>query len=136
MVSKAERPRNNRMRLVPIAAALALALMPGAFAQTPAPNPWLPQGSAVVQALDKVNAQTSVLTIRIGQTAQFGALQIKATACVVRPPDRPADAAAFLAITNQKDSAGDFSGWMLKSNPAVSMMHDAIYDVRVVGCAA
>jgi hypothetical protein len=83
-----------------------------------------------------VNAQSSVLTIKIGQTAEFGALRIKATACVVRPPDRPADAAAFLAITNEKDDAGNFSGWMLKSNPALSMMHDAIYDVRVVGCAA
>ena len=134
MVSKAERLRNNGLRLLGCTAALAATH--AALGQTPPANPWLPQGSAIVQALDKVNAQTSVLTIRIGQTAQFGALQIKATACVIRPPDRPADAAAFLAITNQKDSAGDFSGWMLKSNPAVSMMHDPIYDVRVVGCAA
>lgn len=104
--------------------------------QAPPPSPWLPQGAAILQALDKVNAQSSTFTVKVGQTATFGTLSIKVTACVVQPPDRPADAAAFLAITDNQAGTDGFSGWMLKSEPFVSMFRNPIYDIRLMGCAA
>ncbi len=106
----------------------------------PAPQPvrgtWLPQGNAVLQVLDKVNAQNAVLTVKVGQSAQYGSLSIAVQACDVRPPDQPQDAAAFLAITDSHPDAPKFDGWMLSDEPALSMLQHPIYDVRVIGCKA
>jgi hypothetical protein len=108
--------------------------------QTPpaAPRPtqpsWLPQGSAQLQVLDKVNAQNAVLTVKVGQGAQYGSLAIQVQACDIRPPDQPRDFAAYLTITDSHADAPGFSGWMLANNPSLSMLQHPIYDVRVVGC--
>ena len=117
-----------------------LALAPVAWAQDAraqdsGTTPWLPKTVASVQALDKVNARGSLLKIEVGQTATFGSLTIAVKACVVRPPDVPADAAAFLTVTDKNPNEPGFNGWMLKSTPAVSMLEHPIYDVRVVGCS-
>ncbi|MBV9251677.1 MAG: DUF2155 domain-containing protein [Acetobacteraceae bacterium] len=99
-----------------------------------ASSPWLPQGGAVLQALDKVNTQTATLTVRPGHPARFGALTIQVKECVVRPPDMPQDAAAYLTITDAHADEPSFQGWILKSAPALSMMQHPIYDIRVLGC--
>src|SRR3984957_17029803 len=41
---------------------------PGAQPVTPPPSTWLPQTTAMLQVLDKVNAQNSVLTVKVGQS--------------------------------------------------------------------
>lgn len=99
------------------------------------PNIWLPAAVAKVQVLDKVNAQTSTLTIKVGDSATFGSLTITARACVIRPADQPADAAVFLAVTDSHLDSPGFTGWMLENEPSISMMEHPIYDLRVVGCA-
>lgn len=105
---------------------------------TPAPevpNVWLPAGVARLQALDKVNAQASTLTIKVGQSATFGSLTITVKSCVVRPPDQPADAAAFVDVTDSHPDSSGFKGWLLENEPSVSIMQHPIYDLRVAGCA-
>jgi hypothetical protein len=99
------------------------------------PNVWLPAAAVRLQALDKVNAQASALTIKVGQSATFGSLTITAKACVTRPTDQPADAAAFLGVTDSHPDSPGFDGWMLQAEPSVSMMQHPIYDLRVTGCA-
>jgi hypothetical protein len=99
------------------------------------PNVWMPATVVKLQALDKVNAQASELTIKVGQAATFGSLTITAKSCVVRPPDQPADAAAYLDVTDSHKDAPGFDGWMLADEPAVSMMQHPIYDLRVTGCS-
>ncbi|HTI80720.1 MAG TPA: DUF2155 domain-containing protein [Acetobacteraceae bacterium] len=105
-----------------------------------APQPmqltWVPQGAAQVQVLDKVNAQNTVLTLKVGQQAQYESLTIQVTACSIHPPDRPQDAAAYLKITDSHADAPGFQGWMLATHPSASMLENPIYDVRVVGCQA
>lgn len=98
------------------------------------PNTWLPATLVKLQALDKVNAQTAALTIKVGESASFGSLTITAKACVVRPSDQPADAAAFLTVTDSHADSQGFTGWMLEDEPSVSMMENPIYDLRVTGC--
>lgn len=104
----------------------------------PEPQPtqlsWVPQGTALLQVLDKVNAQNAVLTVKVGQQAQFGSLSIDVQACDIHPPDQPRDAAAYLTITDSQADGSGFRGWMLANNPSVSMLQHPIYDVRVVGC--
>ena len=105
-----------------------------------APQPiqptWLPQGTAELQVLDKANAQNALLTVKVGQEAHFGSLNIQVQACSSRPPDQPRDSAAFLTITDSRPDAPGFRGWMLANNPSLSMLQHPIYDVRVVACRA
>ena len=105
-----------------------------------APQPiqptWLPQGTAELQVLDKANAQNALLTVKVGQEAHFGSLNIQVQACSSRPPDQPRDSAAFLTITDSLPDAPGFRGWMLANNPSLSMLQHPIYDVRVVACRA
>jgi hypothetical protein len=117
-------------------ACAVLALAAVAHAEdAPAPPPaWQNRDTAVVEALDKVDARSTDLTIPVGQTAQFGALTIQVQACVVRPPDQAPDSAAFLVVTDPRPGAPGFRGWMFASAPAASMMEDPIYDVRVMSC--
>ncbi len=103
----------------------------------PAPaSAWLPQPNATLQVLDKVNAQTAVLTVKVGQSVKVGTLNIEVKACDIRPPDQPQDSTAYLAITDSISATPAFSGWMLAGNPSLSMLQHPIYDVRVTGCKA
>ena len=136
-------PLNAATPLAPLNAATPLAQLnaatPPVLVPVPVPAPtaaaWVPKQTALVQALDKVNARSKLLTIKVGQSATFGTLTIAVMACHVRPPDAPADATAFLTIADKNPQAPGFSGWMLKATPSVSMLAHPIYDVRVVGCS-
>lgn len=103
-------------------------------AAPPLPNPWVPQGGAVVQVLDKPDAESRVLTIKAGQSATYRSLTITVKACDVRPPDMPPDSTAFLDITDSHPGQPGFSGWMLASDPSLNMMQNPIYNVHVKGC--
>jgi len=109
---------------------------PPAPAPAAPPQTWLPQTTATLQVLDKVNAQNAVLSVKVGQSAQFGSLTIQVQACAIRPPDQPQDATALLTITDSHADAPGFRGWLLANHPSVSMLQHPIYDVRVVGCRA
>jgi hypothetical protein len=120
---------------------LGVLFLTPALAQTTAPPApagpdWLPRGSVELQALDKVTARSTVLDGRVGQTLQFESLSIVVTACVVRPPDRAADAAAFVQITDSHQGEPGFRGWMLQDEPSVSMFEHPLYDIRLNGCRA
>ena len=106
-----------------------------ATAQTTAPGPdWLPRPGVQLQALDKVSAKTTLLDGRVGTPMQFGSLTITVSACVVRPPDRPQDAAAFVQITDSHQSEPGFRGWMFEDEPSLAIFQHPLYDVRLNGC--
>jgi len=110
--------------------------VPAAPPATPQPMQltWLPQAGVTLQVLDKVNAQNSMLTIKVGQRAKVGSLSIQVQACDTHPADQPQDSAAYLTITDSHPDAPGFSGWILANDPSASMLQHPIYDVRVVGC--
>jgi hypothetical protein len=99
------------------------------------PNGWVPATTVKLQALDKVNALTAALTIKVGGSVAFGSLTIAAKACAVRPATQPADAAAYLTVTDSHPDSPGFDGWMLEQEPSVSMMQHPVYDLRVTGCS-
>lgn len=106
-----------------------LAIMPLA----PVTPAWLPQSAADLRALDKVTARTAAVTGRLGDTIRFGSLSVIVRQCIVRPPDRAQDAAAWVEITDANGGPG-FRGWMLASAPSLSMLEHPVYDIRVSGC--
>jgi hypothetical protein len=108
---------------------------PSTFASAPpVPAIWQPQGIAVLQLLDKVDAQSATLTIKAGEAAKYGALTIAVRACDVSAPNGRPDATAFLDISDSHADLPSFHGWVLKSDPSVSMLQHPIFDVRVLGC--
>ena len=113
-----------------LAALLVLAASPG-WAQDGA---WLPRMTAELRVLDKIRAQPSTLEVKVGASATFGTLTIQLRGCVTRPPDQPADSAAFLDITNTRANGTAFDGWILANTPAISQFEDPIYDLRLVAC--
>lgn len=101
----------------------------------PAPEPaWLPRHSAELQILDKVDATHETLDVAVGSSAKVGDLTIAVEACLVRPPDRERDAAAYVDITDRNPAIRPFRGWLLAAEPAASTFEHPIYDVRVTGC--
>jgi hypothetical protein len=107
---------------------------PPATEMPPWPNVWQPRGSVVLHMLDKINAQTATATVKVGESVPFGSLTIAVRACDVHPSDQPADATAFLVITDRNPEAPGFTGWILRSDPSLSMLEHPLYDVRVAGC--
>jgi hypothetical protein len=98
------------------------------------PNAWVQRGTASIAALDKLSARPTALAIRAGDSAPFRTLTIAVRSCVVRPPDRPADAAAWLDVTDSRPGSPEFHGWMLAGEPGLAILQSPTYDVRLLGC--
>jgi hypothetical protein len=101
---------------------------------TPAADAWVAKTTAHLVLLDKIRAQPSTLDIAVGATGTFETLTIKVRSCYTRPPDQPADATAFVEVTDSRGQRDVFKGWVLANTPAVSQMEHPVYDLRLVAC--
>jgi hypothetical protein len=110
-------------------AALLLAAVPAE-----AQEGWIPKAAAELVLLDKIRAQPSTLQVKVGQSGSFGSLKIEVRSCVVRPPDQPQDAAAYLQVTDARLGGDVFHGWVLANTPSVSQMEHPLYDLRLIAC--
>ncbi len=106
---------------------------PGTAPAAPAPL-WLPRETALLQVLDKINARSLDLAVKVGETVPFEHLAITVRACFVRPPTLAEDAAADLRIVDSRPDAPGFAGWMFAAEPSLAMLQHPLYDVRVRGC--
>ena len=96
---------------------------------------------AVVQAIDKVTAETMKFEVEVGgRPVRFNRnLIVAARACEVSTPDElTQDSIAYLDVSlaprNQGEARQIFRGWMFASSPAVSGLQNPNYDAWVVGC--
>lgn len=124
-------------RILLIAAALCAAMQAAAAQSVQISNSQQTIQANVVhlRALDILNGTTTDLAVEVGQTVQFGRLEITADTCRV-PQDNPkGDAYAFLRIRDTREQAPRFSGWMFASSPALSALDHPRYDVWVVSCS-
>jgi hypothetical protein len=102
-----------------------------------APAHAIAMNEVVLQALDKITARVSRITVAVGSTVTFGSLQITARACDKHPPEETPESAAFLQIVEVKPGEAPvsrFSGWMFASSPALSAMEHPVYDIWVLDC--
>lgn len=103
-----------------------------------------PGSIIVLRGLDKVTARTRDFEIAIGDSIDFGALNITAHYCRKRPPEETPETYAFLQIVDRRtdgfgvDTDGEqiFSGWMFASRPAQNPLEHPVYDVWVIDCRA
>jgi hypothetical protein len=101
------------------------------------PNTWLPQKTAEIGVLDKVDGSVSTLSIPVGGQSVVGDLQVNVQACMTRPPDQVPDAAVFLALQSTQNPAAppDYRGWLVKSAPGAAVAGDASETFRIIDCS-
>jgi hypothetical protein len=101
------------------------------------PTEKIENGRAEFAGLDKITGRTIKFDSAIGETVQFGALQVTARACYTRPPTEPTNTDAFVEVdevTLQGEIRRIFTGWMFASSPGLNAVEHPIYDVWLTGC--
>jgi hypothetical protein len=103
-------------------------------------------GSAIVQALDKVTAETLRFEVPVGQSVRYKSLVFAVRACESAAPDETIpESAAYLTITSQpKPQPGRpspptrevFKGWMFASSPGLNPLRHPVYDAWLIACKA
>src|SRR4029077_5275109 len=99
----------------------------------------IPNGRAVFSGLDKITGRIIAFDASIGETVQFGALQVTARVCYTRPPTEPTNTDAFLEVdevTLQGEVKRIFTGWMFAASPGLHAVEHPIYDVWLTDCAS
>jgi len=101
---------------------------------------------AVIQAIDKVTAETMRFEVEVGgQPVRFNnTLIFKVRACEASAPDELTDdAIAYVEVSLQPrgtlpgtDPRQIFRGWMFASSPAVNGIQHPVFDAWVVACKA
>ena len=89
--------------------------------------------------LDKITAKTFPIKIKLGETAKFGLLEIKALKCGISNNSKKTnDSVAYLQVKdiseNQNEKVFIFNGWTFSSNPSLTPIDHAIYDIWLVSC--
>jgi hypothetical protein len=101
---------------------------------------------AIVEAIDKVTAQSMRFEVEVGgRPVRFNKqLVFTAKACEVSAPEELVeDSVAYLEVSIEPRASARnletrqvFKGWMFASTPAVSGLEHPIYDAWIVGCKA
>ena len=106
---------------------------------TETPTQKIPNNRAVFSGLDKITGRIISFDAAIGETVQFGALQVTARACYTRPPTEATNTDAFVdvdEVTLKGEIKRIFTGWMFASSPGLHAVEHPIYDVWLVDCSA
>jgi hypothetical protein len=122
---------------VPAAAAPSPAAPSSAEVVTAPPAQRITNPTAVFAGLDKITGRITSFDSAIGETVQFGALQVTARACYSRPPTETPLTDGFVEVdevTLQGEVRRIFTGWMFAASPGLHGVEHAVYDVWLVDC--
>jgi hypothetical protein len=101
---------------------------------------------AILQALDKVTAETLRFEAAVGQPVRYKTLVITVKACEQAAEDEPLeDSIAYVTVDSQpRPAAGKpappprqvFKGWMYASSPGLNPLQHPVYDAWLITCRA
>jgi hypothetical protein len=97
----------------------------------------IPHPTAHFSGLDKITGRIINFPVEIGETVQFGALQLTTRACYTRPPTEQANTDAFVEVdevTLQGEVKRIFTGWMFSASPGLHAVEHPIYDLWLTDC--
>lgn len=97
----------------------------------------IPNNQAVLSGLDKITGRIISFDVAIGETVQFGALQVTPRVCYTRPPTETPSTDSFLEvdeITLQGEIKRLFTGWMFAASPGLHAIEHPIYDIWLADC--
>ena len=93
--------------------------------------------AALFSGLDKITGRIISFDANIGETVQFGALQLTPRACYTRPPTETSNTDAFVEVdevTLQGEVRRIFTGWMFANSPGLHAVEHPIYDLWLTDC--
>jgi len=101
---------------------------------------------AIIQALDKVTAETVRFEAPVGKPVRYKTLVFTVHACETTAPDEDAsDAAAHVEIDSQPNGPDGkpvptmrrvFNGWMFANAPGLNLFQHPVYDAWLIACKA
>lgn len=101
---------------------------------------------AVLQALDKVTAETVRFEAAVGRPVRYKTLVFTVKACERSTADEPVeDSIAYLTVDSQPKAAPGkptppprqaFKGWMYASSPGLNPLEHPVYDAWLITCRA
>lgn len=92
---------------------------------------------ASFSGLDKITGRITTFDVYIGETVQFGALQVTPRACYNRDETETQHVDAFVEvdeITLDRKIKRIFTGWMFADSPALNAIEHPIFDVWLKEC--
>src|SRR5262245_26478753 len=101
------------------------------------PSQKIANKGAMFSGLDKITGRIITFDAAIGETVQFGALQVTSRICYTRPPTETPNTDAFIEVdevTLQGEVKRIFTGWMFASSPGLHAVEHPIYDVWLTDC--
>src|SRR5262245_16043562 len=110
---------------------------PGDEVITEPPSQKIANKGAMFAGLDKITGRIIKFDVEIGETVQFGALQVTPRVCYTRPPTETPNTDAFIEVdevTLQGDVKRIFTGWIFASSPGLHAVEHPIYDVWLTDC--
>lgn len=103
-------------------------------------------GAAIIQAIDKVTAETLRFEAPVGQPIRYKTLVFTVRACETTAPDEEApDSMAYMTIDSQPRSLTGrappppkqvFRGWMFAASPGLNPLQHPVYDAWLIACRA
>jgi hypothetical protein len=97
------------------------------------------QPIATFSGLDKITGRIISFDVGIGETVQFGALQVTPRVCYSRPQTIAPLTTSFVEvdeITLDNKIRRIFTGWMYADSPGLHAVEHAVYDVWLTECKA
>ncbi|NVK32894.1 MAG: DUF2155 domain-containing protein [Rhodobacteraceae bacterium] len=92
---------------------------------------------AVFSGLDKITGRIISFDVYIGETVQFGALQVTPNVCYTRPATENPFTTGFVQVdelTLNNEVRRIFSGWMFADSPGLHAVEHPVYDIWLTGC--
>jgi len=94
---------------------------------------------AVFSGIDKITGRITNFDVYIGETVQFGALQVTPRVCYSRDETEAQKVTTFVEvdeITLDRKIRRIFTGWMFADSPGLNAVEHPVYDVWLVECKA
>jgi len=101
------------------------------------PSQKISNKGALFSGLDKITGRIITFDAAIGETVQFGALQVTPRVCYTRPPTETSNTDAFIEVdevTLQGEVKRIFTGWVFAASPGLHAVEHPIYDVWLTDC--
>lgn len=112
------------------------AMAAGSFA-VPAQAARVENPVAVFSGIDKITGRITTFDVYIGETVQFGALQVTPRVCYTRDETEAPKTDTFVEvdeITLDRKIRRIFTGWMFADSPGLNAVDHAVYDVWLKTC--
>jgi len=110
---------------------------PGDEVITEPPSQRIVNKSALFSGLDKITGRIISFDVAIGETVQFGALQVTPRTCFTRPTTETQNTDAFIEVeevTLQGEVRRIFTGWVFAASPGLHAVEHPIYDIWLADC--